>query len=57
VLAALDGKADGIYSIRDCAFRRATERVEPRLDQENLKSACELLWFTIRLANGNDINL
>ncbi|MCA1853725.1 MAG: hypothetical protein LC647_15435 [Beggiatoa sp.] len=57
VLAALDGKADGIYSIRDCIFRRSAERVEPRLDQENLKSACELLWFTIRLANGNDIKL
>lgn len=57
VLAALDGKADGIYSIRDCTFRRSAERVEPRLDRENLKSACELLWFTIRLANGNDINL
>ena len=57
VLAALDGKADGIYSIRDCTFRRSAERVEPRLDRENLKSACELQWFTIRLANGNDINL
>lgn len=57
VLTALDGKADGIYSIRDCTFQRSAERVEPRLDRENLKSACELLWFTIRLANGNDINL
>ncbi|MGH8565040.1 MAG: hypothetical protein ACREXW_13515 [Gammaproteobacteria bacterium] len=57
VLAALDGKADGIYSVRDCTFRRSAQRVEPRLDRENLKSACQLLWFTIRLANGNEINL
>ncbi len=57
VLTALDRKAEGIYTVRDCTFRRSAERVEPRLDRDNLKSECELLWLTIRLANGEEIKL
>ncbi len=57
VLAALDRKAEGIYSVHACTFRRSARRIELRLDHDNLKSECELLWFTIRLANGNEIKL
>lgn len=57
LLAALDRKADGIYSIRGCTFRRSEQAIERRIERENLQSECELLWFTIRLADGGEIRL
>lgn len=57
LLQDLDEKAPGIYTVKECKFKRAQNVVTENPDAENVKAECDLLWFTLSLASGEKINL
>ena len=56
ILNELNKKANGIYSLNSCRLSKNSKIVESA-DAPNINAECDLQWFTIKLANGKDINV
>ena len=56
ILNRLNKNAKGIYSLNSCRLSQNGVIVESA-DAPNINAECDLQWFTIKLANGKDINV
>ena len=56
ILNRLNKNAKGIYSLNSCRLSQNGLIVESA-DAPNINAECDLQWFTIKLANGKDINV
>ena len=56
ILNELNKNANGIYSLNSCRLSKNSKIVESA-DAPNINAECDLQWFTIKLANGKDINV
>lgn len=57
ILERLDDEAKGSYSISSCAIGQAMAEISDDPDSTNISARCEILWFTIKLADGNPIKV
>ena len=57
VFEYLDRNAAGSYTATGCQLQRMTEAVDPTVVRPNISAKCDLIWFTIRLADGKDIKI
>jgi hypothetical protein len=57
LLRELDKNATGLYSVKGCTLKRAQKEIGSDPSKENITAECELLWYTLSLANGNEIVL
>jgi hypothetical protein len=56
ILNRLNNNAKGIFSLSSCRLSQNGKIVESA-DAPNINAECDLQWFTIKLANGKDINV
>lgn len=56
IFDALDRRAKGLYSPTRCSFKISGE-VEVRARAPNINVDCELEWYTIKPADGTEINI
>lgn len=55
LLRILDTNARGIFSLNSCRLS-GTGTIEESADAANINAECDLQWFTIKLADGRDID-
>ena len=53
LLAFLERHARGLYSVSGCRIERAEPRFVPLATAVNLRAACVLAWFTVRVSAGD----
>lgn len=51
----LNQRASGLYSVADCTFTSSQKTIEHDPKQENISAQCELLWYTIKPADGRQL--
>jgi len=56
ILNRLNKNANGIFSLNSCRLSQ-NGRIIESADAPNINAECDLQWFTIKLANGKDINV
>jgi len=56
ILDSLNSNARGIFSLDHCRLSRSGE-IKKSADKPNINAQCEMQWFTIDLASGQDINV
>jgi len=57
LLAVLDERALGEYTLTSCRISQAASEISDAVGSGNIMARCELLWFTIRLADGKPIEV
>lgn len=57
LLDALNEKADGRYSVSKCSFAGTAKIVTNESGAVNINADCDLQWFTIKLANGAELQI
>lgn len=57
ILDKLDTEAKGSYSISSCTFGQTATQITDDPDASNISARCEVLWFTIKLADGTPIKV
>lgn len=56
VLDSLNRNARGVFSLNHCRLS-SSGKIEESADAPNIDAQCEMQWFTIALASGQDINV
>ncbi len=56
LLAVLDEKVQGRYSLASCRISQAASEITDNPDAGNIMVRCDLQWYTIRLADGKPID-
>lgn len=49
--------AEGIFTIKECRFRRSSKAIIEHRDATNINAECELQWLNIRMSDGTEIKL
>jgi len=57
LFAELDGHAPGIYTVSSCRLSRLRREINLAAIQDNIRTECELLWFSIKKQDGGTIDL
>jgi len=57
ILEKLDTAAKGSYSISSCTLTQTATQITDDPDASNISARCEVLWFTIKLADGKPIKV
>lgn len=57
LLTTLDRVAPGIYTVSSCEIRRKDRVIAISEDATNVSAECELIWFNLQLASGEEITL
>ncbi len=57
ILETLDAQAKGSYSISSCSISQTALEITDDPDAGNISVRCEILWFTIKLADGTPIKV
>ena len=57
ILEGLDTVAKGSYSISSCSINQTSAEISDDPDAANISARCELLWFTLKLADGKPIKV
>ena len=57
ILESLDKNARGSYSISSCALGQSSTQITDEADASNISARCELIWLSIRLADGKPIKV
>lgn len=57
IFEKLDAEARGSYSISSCTISQNTTEISGEPDAVNISARCEIMWFTIKLADGKPIKV
>lgn len=57
LLTTLDRVAPGIYTVSKCNMRRKDRVIAISESATNVSAECELMWFNLQLASGEEITL
>ena len=57
VLEFLERQAQGVYTVSECRFSRASQEFSTNMRTGNIVTRCDLNWFTIKLADGTEIKV
>lgn len=57
ILEKLDAAARGSYSISSCTLNQSSTEISDDPGAGNIDARCELLWFTIKMADGKPIKI
>jgi len=53
----LDEKAKGAYNIENCTITSTSTRILEAPGSANLSARCELIWHSIKLADGTELKV
>lgn len=57
LLDFIDEKAQGMFSVSDCQLSRAAQGINISAEAANVQGRCTLHWFSIKLADGTEIQV
>ena len=57
LFASLDEEAQSIYHLSSCHLQRSSDAITADADVPNIRAQCELKWFTIKLADGTELEV
>lgn len=57
ILETLDAQAKGSYSMSSCSISQTATEITDNPDASNISVSCEILWFSIKLADGTAIKV
>jgi len=57
IIEALNENAKGSYSLSSCTITQSSTEISDSPNASNITARCELLWYTIRLADGRQIEV
>lgn len=57
LLNVLNKDAKGEYSLSSCDFDASAKGIVEKPDAKNIRASCELEWYTIKLASGEEIKI
>lgn len=57
VLKALDDLAEGMYTVSNCELNRNKLEINEDLGRGNVSANCELIWYSVKLADGKEIEV
>ncbi len=57
LLGVLNARAHGRYTVSRCQLTRNFAEVTDNMDAANVNALCELQWFSVKLASGEDVKV
>lgn len=57
ILETLDREAKGSYTVTSCTLGQNTSEITDSPNAGNISARCELIWYTIKLADGTPIEV